>query len=633
LATALQVRRREGREPLFSLDPKSSPAELDSGVAKDLVQVQRFEPAWLAGTSVGDVMFQADYHLKELSMGEHAQPITGMKSCFDMFREDGSTGHHGGWIAREWFVVRGAEMCLSDGNVLSPRVHMGVEARELVDGPGGVEDARLTSPDHPLVRYAEAFTHYFDLIAERKSVVHELREVAKACLVAKYLVESDAHLEDCWLSWANDACAGKAEPCVEIPQLWNERRYHQVRLLDGKMMDSPNGVVGDHDVCGVYGGVEMSLDRIELANLMVSAKKSLVVSATIPTEARAPQGVDLNLDKFCMSAPVADAGQDAGTWRGLDFVGASFWTAVDTDDGPLRKDERQFLSGVFHPRLSDRREDGDLFLPPSTDAALVHRLRELIGEEDAMRQRRLDHFRSTSFLTSDPGPLFPVSWAPSSEISQQGQAGSSHVLVSRSKSLQPRPDYFADAPRLLRSTDPSFDKSTEDGTRFRIYQISSLEVRTTQDHDGEESVCAVYSSITASSKGCQDSIAETERISKAKLYVERAGSSTATAGHQEWALGKPPPHKRFFTVLETVCGHHVLIELLDDGKIRWSANPRDLETRGSLARVVRVSGCHGVTVGDMMEHRGKQAQLLGGFFSPSRSKRVAQGAYDRASSA
>lgn len=32
---------------------------------------KRFSPSWLAGTSVGELMFQADYYLKELAMGEH----------------------------------------------------------------------------------------------------------------------------------------------------------------------------------------------------------------------------------------------------------------------------------------------------------------------------------------------------------------------------------------------------------------------------------------------------------------------------------------------------------------------------------------------------------------------------------
>merc|ERR1719401_867629 len=101
LALALQVRMQEGREPYFSLDPVD-PTD------KNSMQGKRFEPAWLAGTSMGEVLFQADYHLKELSMGEHKQPVVGMKSCFDYFEED-KHEHGKEWNAREWFVVRKAE--------------------------------------------------------------------------------------------------------------------------------------------------------------------------------------------------------------------------------------------------------------------------------------------------------------------------------------------------------------------------------------------------------------------------------------------------------------------------------------------------------------------------------------------
>merc|ERR1719453_2630378 len=101
-------------------------------------QVKRFEPAWLAGTSVGEVMFQADYHLKELSMGEFDQPVVGMKSCLD-FAEEGCDAE---WRAREWFVVNEAAVQCSmskDGKMLIPHVKMGVEAREQMTGPNGLE--------------------------------------------------------------------------------------------------------------------------------------------------------------------------------------------------------------------------------------------------------------------------------------------------------------------------------------------------------------------------------------------------------------------------------------------------------------------------------------------------------------
>lgn len=160
--------------------------------------------------------FQADYHLKELSMGEHDQPVIGMRSCFDFAR---TSDFEEGWSAREWFVVRQAEIHVSEDGVVVPYLRMGVEAREQTLGAdGALEDAPLTRPDHPLVRYAEAFTRNFDLIAERKSVVAQLREVAKASVVAKFLLESGVQLDDRWLSLCSPSGLGC---CLEVPLLWS----------------------------------------------------------------------------------------------------------------------------------------------------------------------------------------------------------------------------------------------------------------------------------------------------------------------------------------------------------------------------------------------------------------------------
>merc|ERR1719517_139249 len=90
------------------------------------MQQKRFEPAWLAGTSVGEVMFQADYHLKELSMGEYEQPVVGMKNCFDYTFDNDSNDKQ--WLARTWFVVKEADVFMAEGNTLIPYVKMGVEA-------------------------------------------------------------------------------------------------------------------------------------------------------------------------------------------------------------------------------------------------------------------------------------------------------------------------------------------------------------------------------------------------------------------------------------------------------------------------------------------------------------------------
>merc|ERR1711933_653573 len=119
-------------------------------------------------------------------MGEYEQPVVGMKSCFDYSEEKCFDK----WNAREWFMVRQAEVHVSEDNVLVPRVKMGVEAREQIHSSRGLEDAPLTRKSHPMVKYAEAFSKNFDLIAERKSVIYHLRELAKASVLAKFLVDA-----------------------------------------------------------------------------------------------------------------------------------------------------------------------------------------------------------------------------------------------------------------------------------------------------------------------------------------------------------------------------------------------------------------------------------------------------------
>merc|ERR1719253_1060400 len=105
------------------------------------MQSKVFIPDWLEGTSGGEGLFQADYYLKELSMGEYEQPVLGMKSCFDYSEME---GFGQAWSAREWFLVRKAEVQMSEDNVLIPFVRMGVEAREQVVNGSSLLDVKLT---------------------------------------------------------------------------------------------------------------------------------------------------------------------------------------------------------------------------------------------------------------------------------------------------------------------------------------------------------------------------------------------------------------------------------------------------------------------------------------------------------
>eukprot|EP00435_Cladocopium_sp_Y103_P007139 s2202_g2.t1 len=234
LLLALKVRKTARREPLFSLDPVD-PQNLEAccelkhyftgdgrvlcrGTGQGVRQMQTeektpqkkvYEPSWLAGTSVGDVMFQADYFLKELALGEYTMPVAGMMSVFD-WSEVSSTERDRNWSGREWFVVRKAEVRMSVDQTLVPVVKMGVEAREQILTKTGLEDAAVTAATHPLKnlgcieKFADAFTRNFDLVAERKSVVFHLRELAKASVMAKYLVDSNIRVSSSWYQLADE---------------------------------------------------------------------------------------------------------------------------------------------------------------------------------------------------------------------------------------------------------------------------------------------------------------------------------------------------------------------------------------------------------------------------------------------
>jgi len=181
------------------------------------------------------------------------------------------------------------------------------------------------------------------------------------------------------------------------------------------------------------------------------------------------------------------------------------------------------------------------------------------------------------------GPLFPSSWTSKLEI-----AG----LVSGANTLHPRPDYLAQAgvfDEILKAASPVFEKSTEDGVRFRIYKVGSLEVRTTQERGNEEIVGAVFSSRGASTKGSQiQSIMQDDKLVKVTEYVEARG--------------------RYYVVMETEQGNVILTEKLRDAMPSWEENPADVTDRNSLAKVTFSLACRsaGVTVGDVRAYKDKQ---------------------------
>ncbi|CAJ1440046.1 unnamed protein product [Effrenium voratum] len=605
LLLALKVRKTAKREPLFSLDPVD-PQNLEKTPQKKV-----YEPEWLAGTSVGDVMFQADYFLKELALGEYAMPVVGMLSVFDWsemtMRKDKA------WAGREWFVVRKAEVRMAQDNTLIPHVKMGVEAREQVVTRKGLEDAAVTLPQHPLKKFADAFSRNFDLIAERKSVIFHLRELAKASVMAKYLIDSKARLDPTWYQMADEIVqAAEPEPYPEIPQLWNMRGNSRIQLKNGKLVDIITG--GQSNLQAIYGGVEFGLDRFELAqrHALQGAQKPGVPLAQsgrplfmpqrfqLGQRAEMPQGVDLNLDQFNLSSEERFAGRlppcsgCAGSLEAKVTLGRAFLRALHQQAWGGKAEDQDLLLNIYNVPQCDRTGEGDAFILPDPNMEYISKVRTLVGEEDSTRGRRKLRFSDKAFSVANPGPEFPRTWTPRFQVEMDGRI-SQTVPTKFGLAKLEVDDAFEQSllKDILPTAAPEFNKTTEDGVAFRIYKIGSLEVRTIQEAEGEEKVAVVFSSGAASweakaAKG-EEALAR-ELVTSCKIYAE-------AMEHEAWAEDMPC---NYYAVLESQSGAVVATEMTSDGSFLWLQNPNNLEDRNSLGKLLFQAECReGVCMRDV----------------------------------
>lgn len=324
-----------------------------------------------------------------------------------------------------------------------------------------------------------------------------------------------------------------------------------------------------------------------------------------------PQGVDLDLGRFDLTESNTSGLEESIADASL-VIGKAFWSTIEGESAAMLKDEdANLIKTIFHPVMSDRREEGDNFIPPVANKSYLQSLRECVLEEEMLRQKRIDHFLSLDFSMYDFCELFPFSWKESFDVARK------HTPTRNTDKLYPRPDYKNQAAVLeehLKTTSPIFDKQTEDGLRFRIYTIGSLQVRTTQSHDGEEIVGEVFSMCaltSASPTGSEPrAILGSEKISKVTMYVENAMHSTADSELLDC---------HYYVVIETVTGNSIVTEKLRDGSVVFNENPADVDDRNFLAKAIDMKDCSEsgviVSVRDMRSTADGQYQRTSASYS------------------
>merc|ERR1719432_17193 len=226
------------------------------------------------------------------------------------------------------------------------------------------------------------------------------------------------------------------------------------------------------------------------APLTARAARMAFAPSVLRPEARgvAPRGVDLNLNEFDLSDAMATDRKVEASWQEADaqvVMGSSFFEGIDGQLPAFKEEDAELLRAIFNPKMSDRREEGASFVPPDSSIAYVGKLRELVEAEDKVRIERVEKFLSPEFKRGEYDALFPPTWATVQIVDAAAQV-----------ELHEREDYLAEAAELdhiVQSVSASFEKSTEDGSIFRIYEKGTLEVRTVQEFEGEEVVGVVYS--------------------------------------------------------------------------------------------------------------------------------------------
>jgi len=288
------------------------------------------------------------------------------------------------------------------------------------------------------------------------------------------------------------------------------------------------------------------------------------------------QGVDLRLDSFDLSSTTRVARHiqpkilEEGT-----LLGEEFWSLLDADDGFLHDDRKALLKSIFNCELSDRRMEGEFFTPPDSTDAYLAKLESLLQEEDDFKQQRKQHFLGDSFDVRQPGAFFPSSWAAPAGASVGGAYKCTWKSCAERLSQQT-------SMHLLELLEPSkavFDKTTDDGQRFRIYSLGEVEVRTTQQVDGTEELGAVFTCTTRSTDRSLKRMHDEDWVSEVTEFVERT-SPTST-------LKQNSSGCTYFAVLSTHSGHIVVVERQGDAQTSWDEDPPGWEHRKTFARVLR----------------------------------------------
>ena len=188
----------------FSLDPYEPTNPMGPYYKKvyypDVIENKRI----LAGTKLGEEMFEADYLMKQMCLGYKPDNKTkfdypeelkkhGLKSIYENINNNiknvNENEHQWG---RVWIIVKEIKTLAKKGNFFGvDNIKMGIDARQMnVNKNGCLEDSLIQDPKNEIFKFAKKLSELYENCAKIYKCFYRLKEITNALAIGKFIYEN-----------------------------------------------------------------------------------------------------------------------------------------------------------------------------------------------------------------------------------------------------------------------------------------------------------------------------------------------------------------------------------------------------------------------------------------------------------
>lgn len=210
--------------PTFSLDP----AEPTNPRGPTLSCVY-YGP--ISGTHLGQVMFDADWLMKQMGLGNVRPAVEGFQDIFELTFARGVNRNSTSTFMRFWITCVDLAVRASEHALVFDGIRLGVKTEKMHESSSGLTSSG--GQEDPVAKqFAQFLTDHFDEIAATQPAFAELKRLSGLLALATWLRNQGGEVDPTWLS--ENSVAALATPVTEQNKsLTREKREVKTRQVRG----------------------------------------------------------------------------------------------------------------------------------------------------------------------------------------------------------------------------------------------------------------------------------------------------------------------------------------------------------------------------------------------------------------